>query len=187
MAKVFQLSILLFFVFLLASSIIAQAVQQKTLSKIEFTGLKKNKETYLKGILQSKINKPLNFELLETDIQNLKNLNSVANATFQLDTIHQNITLTISIEERTTILPILNFGGIKGNIWFTIGIMDNNLRGYGNLASAFYQNNNGRHSGQIYFKNPQVLQSDWGYSFLLNKWASDEPVFFEEGTRHLLC
>jgi len=182
MPKVFKLTILVFFTLLLASSINAQDVQQTLLHKIEFTGLKKTKETYLKGILQSQINKPIDFELLETDIQNLKNLNSVANVVYKLDTLNQNIKLIFSIEERATMLPILNFGGIKGNIWFTVGVMDNNFRGYGNLASAFYQNNHGRHSGQIHFKNLSVLNSDWGYSFLVNKWASFEPVFFEEGT-----
>lgn len=182
MSKVFKFVISAYFSFFLTSSIYAQDVQQTILSQIEFTGLKKNKETYLKGKLQSKINQPVNFELLEADIQTLKNLSGVANVVYKLDTLNQHSKLIFSIEERATRLPIFNFGGIKGNIWFTIGAMDSNFGGYENLASAFYQNNNGRHSGQIYFKNPRVLKSDWGYSFLVNKWASFEPVFFEQGT-----
>lgn len=183
MRKVFKLTKILFFLFHIVFALQAQkAESQKHISKIEFTGIKKTKGDYLKSLLQCKINEPFTLQLLETDIQTLKNLSSVANAKYKLDTINQNIQLVFTIDERKTILPIINFGGIKGNIWFTLGVIDNNFRGYGDLALAFYQNNNGRHAGQVYFKNPGILNSPWGYSFIINKWASFEPVFFEEGT-----
>jgi len=183
MPKVFILfKILFFFFFLMPSLKGKKAAKQNQLTKIEFIGLEKTKETYLKSLLQCKINEPLNLQFVETDIQTLKNLSSIADAQYSLDTIDQNIRLLFTIDERKTILPIVNFGGIKGNIWFALGVMDNNFRGYGDLALAFYQNNNGRHSGQIYFKKPRILNSAWGYSFIVNKWASFEPVFFEEGT-----
>jgi len=183
MAKVFlKRTILILFILLLAPILSAQNDLHEKLGEIEFVGLKKTKETYLKKLLQTKINQPLNINLISTDLQNLKNLTSIAEVKYKLDTLDQHIKLIFSVEERVTTLPILNFGGIKGNIWFTVGVMDNNFRGYGDLALTFYQNNHGRHSGQIYFKKPRVFNSDWGFSFLLNKWASDEPVFFEQGT-----
>lgn len=183
MWKVFKLIKTLIILFFMMPSLKGQkATQPNHLSKIEFVGLEKTKETYLKSILQCKTNEPLNLQILETDVQTLKNLSSIADAQYTLDTINQNIRLLFSIDERKTILPIINFGGIKGNIWFALGLMDNNFRGYGDLALAFYQNNNGRHAGQVYFKKPRILNSAWGYSFILNKWASFEPVFFEEGT-----
>lgn len=155
-------------------------------SKIEFEGLKKTKVSFLNGILARGASDNLALSSLDQDLQILRNLPSIADATYTADTIAGKVHHTVHITERTTTLPIVNFGGIRGNIWFSLGASENNFRGVGNTALAFYQNNNGRHSGKIFFKKPRISNSDWGYSFLLNKWSSSEPIFFSEGTEQYL-
>ena len=168
--------------FLLLVAIPLSSQQGFPLKKIEFDGLVKTKKSFLFSMLDSKINQHIDLGEVEDGLQALKNLPSVAFADYRLDTVDQNIFLTYLIEERKTALPIINFGGIEGNIWFSLGFIENNFRGNGDLLLAFYQNNNGLHSGQVFMRKPRINGSDWGYSFTLNKWSSEEPVFFSEGT-----
>ncbi len=151
-------------------------------SEVNFYGLTKTKPSFLNNILKSKPFQTSSIESIEADLQILKNLPSIANAQYQIDTIENEIIINYKIEERRTALPILNFGGIRNNIWFSVGVIENNFRGQGDLALAYYQNNNGRHSGELYYKKPRLLDSEWGYSVNVRKWASDEPVYFDEGT-----
>jgi len=175
-----------FFFFLLSAQISyaqdAVADVDLTINNIKFEGLKKTKEVYLLSIIHSDANTLSSQSAILKDVQRLKNLSNIANAQYRIDTIAQeNVQLTFIIEERRTLIPIINFGGIKGNIWFTLGATENNLGGYGNVLLAFYQNNNGRHSGQFYFRKPRLLNNNWGYSITVNKWSSLEPLFFDEG------
>lgn len=173
----------IFFFFLLIGPLNGQnQTDSFYLKEIEFLGLSKTKEAYLRNILQAKINQLITIEDINADLQILKNFSGFSDAHYEIDSIGQNIHLTYLLEERITALPIINFGGIKNNIWFSLGIIENNFRGYGDLLLAYYLNNNGRHSGEVYFKKRSLLHSNWGYSFSLNKWSSDEPVFFDEGT-----
>lgn len=152
------------------------------LDKIEFEGLKKTKYDYLLRELKPILDKPIPAQKIEDDLIKLKNLPSVANAYYSLDTIKRKIKITYHIDERRTGIPIINFGGIKDNIWFSLGFIENNFRGNGDQLFAYYQNNNGLHSGEFFFRKPRIKSSDWGYSFSINKWSSQEPVFFDVGS-----
>ncbi len=149
--------------------------------KVNIYGLTKTKEGFLRRIMSEQA-LSLGYSTLESDVQALRNLPSVAEAKYTIDTLDQNPVYNILIVERTTALPIINFGGIRGNIWFQVGLTENNFRGVGETLLGFYQNNNGRHAGQLYFQKPRILSSDWGYSLNLNSWSSQEPIFFDEGT-----
>ena len=151
---------------------------------VRFEGLVKTKASFLHRYLNAQNYASIHSRTdqeIQNDLNLLKNLPSVANAYFLKDTIEDHVKLIYYIEERKTALPILNFGGIRDNIWFSIGLIENNLRGNGDQLLAFYQNNDRRHSGQVYFKRPRIGNSKWGYSLSLHKWSSLEPLFFPEG------
>ena len=155
---------------------------QTLLETIHFKGLKRTQENFLRQFIHSKIGEPITDSLLREDVQMLKNISSLGNANYRLDTSGQKMQVTFEVEEVKTLLPILNFGGIEGNIWFQVGFSDINWRGKGQFLSASYQNTDGLHSGNIYYKVPQINGSNWGFSASLNKWSSREPLFFPEGT-----
>ena len=157
-------------------------LQQSIIQNISFSGLKKNNAKYLYSLLQTQLHQELNLDQLEQDRQTLANLAGIQNATYRIDTIDQALHLVFDVEERKTLLPIINFGGIEGNIWYRIGFTDTNWKGKGQTILAYYQNNDRRHSGQLFFKNPSINNSTWGYSLGINSWASVEPVFFENQT-----
>jgi len=154
-----------------------------TQESFRFEGLNKTKASYLRDLLQSDIAESADSpEAIENQLNLLKNSPGIANATIRLDTLDGNPIRTYEITERKTALPIVNFGGIRDNLWFSIGFIENNLRGRGEQLLAYYQNNNGRHSGQIYYKQPRFKNAKWGASLSLHKWASIEPLFFSQGT-----
>lgn len=159
--------------------------QQESDTRIEtisFHGIEKNKEAYLRLFSQSQIGESLSDSLLLEDIQRLKNIPSIGDVSYVLDTIDQSIDLVFQIEETKTLFPIVNFGSVKNNTWFQLGFSDLNWRGNGSLLSVTYQNRDSRyHGGQIYYRAPRLRGSDWGFSATLNKTASLEPLFFEKG------
>jgi len=174
-------SLILLFV-LATDSLMGQEVPKVyQVSEVEFKGLKKTKEDYLLSILHAKSNQSISQDQIDEDLQVLKNFSGFANAEVDIQTTANGEILTYVLEERNTLLPSVSFGGIKDNIWFSVGGVENNLRGYGDLLFGHYLNNNGRHSAQVYFKKRRLLRSEWGYSASLQKWTSDEPIYFDQG------
>lgn len=174
----FRFTYLLFFILILGVPLVAQ----KKIANIEFEGLKRTKSSYLEQFLLSREYQPADIANIEQDVQRLKNISSIGNATYRLDTIGDQINLTYQVNELKTLLPIINFGGIEGNVWFQVGFTDINWQGKGHFFNAAYQNNDRRHSWNIYHKIPRINASQWGYSASLARWASREPLYFEEGT-----
>ncbi|MEM1119314.1 MAG: POTRA domain-containing protein [Bacteroidota bacterium] len=175
---IFKWSTFTYFIAALWSTLVAQ----NNIKSIEFAGLKRTETSYLEQFLQSREKEPLDTEKLANDVQQLKNIASIGNATYRLDTVGDQINLVYEVLELKTLLPVVNFGGIKGNTWFQVGFTDINWRGKGHFLNAAYQNNDRRHSWNVYHKIPRINASPWGYSGSISHWASREPLFFDEGT-----
>ena len=164
------------------SCLFAQENASTTIDQIQFEGLKKTQSSFLLPFLKSLPGTPTTEKSIQLDIQMLKNISGIGNASYRLDTTADEVNLIYKVEEVKTLLPIINFGGIKGNLWFQLGFTDINWRGKGQSLSGYYQNNDRRHSGQIFYKIPWYRGKPWGFSASLTKWSSREPVFFSEGT-----
>lgn len=175
--------ILLFFIISLVNThLLAQGAPKNIIGSIEFSGLKRTQETYLNHYIQSKVGEEISDSLLLIDVQQLKNIASIGNARYRIEKTKEAQKIIFEVEEVRTLLPIVNFGGIKGNLWFQVGFSDINWRGKGQFLSASYQNNDRRHSGNIYYRVPSINGTDWGLSASISRWASREPLFFTEGT-----
>lgn len=154
----------------------------QTIAAIDFEGLKRTRASFLSTFLTSKPKQIFKKVDAENDVQQLKNVHSIGNASYRIDTIVDQIHLVFIVEEVRTLLPILNFGGIKGNVWLQVGFTDINWWGKGQFLTAYYRNTDLRHSGEIFYRNPFYKGTYWGYSANISKWASREPLFFPEGT-----
>ncbi len=149
---------------------------------VAFKGLKRTQESYLLQFIHSNLSNSPKDSLLQADVQRLKNIAGIGNAFYRKDTTDRGVQIFFEIEEVKTLLPIFNFGGIEGNVWFQVGFSDINWQGKGQFLSAAYQNNDRRHSGNVYYKIPRINGTNWGFTASLNKWSSREPLFFPEGT-----
>ena len=175
------------FLFILLTTITAtlglfgQSSVGLNVESIEFEGLKKTQISFLKNFLNIREQDELSLSDIDFDLQELKNIAGIGQVSYQIDTVDNKLNLIYNINEVRTLLPILNFGGIKDNVWFQLGFTDNNWKGKGQLLTASYQNNDGLHSGQIFFRNPRVNGGSWGYTASLSSWRSLEPLYFDEG------
>ncbi len=170
----------LFIWFLFLSNYHTQA--QQLVKEIEFSGLKKTKESHLLRFISHKVGEPLDYDLLKKDEQQLRNVISVVDAKSEIDTLAAGVKITFQIEEAITFFPIINFGGLEDNIWFQLGATEHNLLGRGIQVTAYYQNNDRRHNGELFLRVPYVKGSRWGGTFGLRRWASIEPLFFDKKT-----
>ncbi|MEM9824856.1 MAG: outer membrane protein assembly factor, partial [Bacteroidota bacterium] len=87
-----------------------------------------------------------------------------------------------TIDESITFAPLVNFGGVRGNIWYQFGFTDINWLGRGMQLTTFYQNIDRRHNFSIYYRLPYWRGSRWGTAVSILRFASTEPLFFDEGT-----
>ena len=174
--------VILFFILLSVPILLTAQTEDFTVSEVTFSGLKKTKPTYLYRFLETKQGAILNRKILERDVQILKNLYSVANASAILDTTAVGIHVNFEIQEALTLFPIVNFGGIKENLWGQLGFTDVNFLGRGNQFTAYYLNNDKRHNAALYYRVPYWGRSKWGSSASFLRWATVEPTYFEEGT-----
>lgn len=148
---------------------------------VRFEGLERTQADFLYPFVQSNQGGTLDTTQLEKDLQILRNIPGIGTATYRLDTIDGTIQLSFQIQEIRTLLPVVQFGGIRDNIWFRLGVTDVNWRGRGQLLSAHYQYNDNRHSGQLFFRSPWIKGGPWGFTASLQRWASREPLFFPTG------
>lgn len=172
---------IIFFFFLIFSLLLSHGLAQP-LSNIYFEGLKKTKRTYLERHIHSKVGEEAHQSTIKKDVQVLQNLTAIANVSHRLDTLKQGLVLIFEIEEAITLFPIVNFGGIRGNVWFQLGFKELNLSGKGQELAVVYQNNDRRHTGNLFYKIPYFGKSKWGASLSALRWASVEPLYFgDEG------
>lgn len=177
------LSLILFLVLLIHTSGSAQSNPQFSINEVSFLGNKKTKTEFLERSLNLKPNVSVTEKIIAEAIQRIKNLSSIESTFVQIDTLADNsLNIKIDIQERITALPIVNFGGIKNNLWFSIGLHESNFRKQGETALAFYQNNDGLHSGEIFYRKPNIGNRPWGFSLGVRSWTSEEPLYFTEGT-----
>ena len=172
---------LLYFSFLL--SLLAQVDNEQWISEIRFEGLTRTKASHLRQFIQSKKGALYQASLVEQDVQSLVNVESIGEAKYRIEEAPSNqVALVFELTEVKTLLPIVNFGGIRGNFWYQLGFLDNNWNGKGRNLQVYYQSNDKRHNGQIFYREPYINGSPWGFTASLFKYSSIEPLFFPEGT-----
>jgi len=163
-----------------SGDLLSQNNAENSVASISFQGIDKNKESYLRQFIKLKLGDSPVDSLLQEDVQRLKNIPSIGNAYFTIDTSYNSLEVIFKTEELKLILPILNFGTVTNNNWIQLGFSDNNWQGNGSSLSAVYQNKDNRHGGQIFYRAPRILGTDWGLSASLNRSASIEPLFFND-------
>jgi len=149
---------------------------------IKFEGLERTDADYLLGIISTTIGERFSQATLEDDVQRLKNLGNISDASYHKEINQDDIHITFKLQEVRTLLPVLNAGGIRDNLWLQVGFADINWLGRGQQLSAVYQNSDRRHSGSVFYKNARVKNGNWGYSTSLSRQASREPLYFNDGT-----
>lgn len=152
---------------------------QDTLRTITFEGLERTRPEILYRFLESEIGALPDSNVISEDAQRLQNLPFLNLVQPRLDS---GGVLCFVVQEAWTRFPIANLGGVRGNFWAQLGYTDAHLLGRGIQLSAFGQLNNDRLGGQLYLRAPNLGGSGWGATLSLLRWASTEPLFFDDET-----
>ena len=92
-----------FIIYLVITSSFAQ--NDMIIERIEFEGLKKTKESFLRYLIKTKEGNVVNFKTLNSDLERLNRLAGIAKATYQLTNDENRTTIAFSIVENFTIIP----------------------------------------------------------------------------------
>ena len=151
------------------------------LDSICFEGLDKTKPSFLWHFMEPLDGQEVSDLRLEEEVQKLKNIFGISDASYRIEQRGEKQILIYEVEEQKTLLPIFNFGGIKNNLWFQVGMQDIHWRGRGEQLLFYYQNTDKRPGGQVFYRVPYYRSSCWGYSLGFTRLASLEPLYFPQG------
>ena len=152
--------------------------QEKTISSFVINGAKKTKVSFLKKLIDTKVNTPLDSTVLKKDIVELKRLSAIVHAGFQVKELEgNNVAVSIYIEENFTIIPDISFWSATNNVFaYKLGVYEYNFLGRNITIGGFYQNN-GFSSTAFNFKAPNLFSKKWGLALNYLNWKSKEPIF----------
>lgn len=176
--------LLISFCFLVSTNVFSQ---EKTINSIVINGAKKTNTTYLKRIIELKVNETLDSTTIINDTNTLIKLAAISHATFKVEkTTNNNYNVTFTIKENFTIIPDINFWTNNSNaIAYKFGLYDYNFLGRNITFGGYYQNN-GYDTYAINFKAPHLFSNKFGLAINHQNWKSEEPLYFNSGSANYL-
>ncbi len=154
---------------------------QTIVGEVKFDGLKKTKVSYLNRYLKLSKGAPFDSATLRSDVQSLENLQLFSEINYALSYDSNSVFIVYTVKEKLTLLPLINFGGIRDNFFLQLGFTNYNWLGKGGRLSSHYMYYD-RHSFSLSMWLPYLFSSDYGVSINANKYSTLEPLFFEAGT-----
>lgn len=132
----------------------------------------------------------MDHDQLHQDRQQLLNLQAFVTVTVLVRDSLSGSWITFVCQEVMRRLPIINFGGIRQNFWFQLGISDDNFLGRNGVLAATYRYYD-RHSFEAFVDAPLLRFPDWGFRANLARLSTLEPAYFSEGeseynVRHII-
>ena len=140
---------------------------------VEFTGTKKTKVSFLKHLVQVQSGQKIDSALLENDVQKLKRLAGIANATYRID----GDKVVYDITENFTLIPAVNIWSVDDIFSYKAGLYDYNLLGRNITFGGFYQYN-GEPSYGVNLLAPYLFSNRLGLAINYQDWSSREPYFY---------
>jgi outer membrane protein assembly factor BamA len=151
---------------------------QPLISEIEFTGLTKTKESFLRQYISIAEGERYDSIQLTNDRQMLLNLGILATVEIQTQPIESNIKVIFVCREMINTLPVFALGKTDDTFWCKAGLQSLNLTGRGDKFFAYYQYYD-RHSFYLNYATNRIGSSRWGTTLSLIKWATVEPLNLE--------
>jgi outer membrane protein insertion porin family len=154
----FQRQRILFIFLLLISTVLYGQILP--IGAISFEGNTNTRTTYLQHFIGSSKGELIDSSLLENDLRKLRSLPGIMDAFYAIDSFKKDsVRLIFSVKERSTLLPVGDFGITSGNFWVGAGAMESNLAGKGLYLYGYYRYNND-HTAHIIFRIYLALAGD---------------------------
>lgn len=162
---------------------IGLSAQQGVILELEFMGLKKTKESFLKRLVKTKVNTTYDSLLVAKDIERLKRLPGIASASSKVKQVGDTISIEYTVVENFTVIPGLNIAtATDGSFAYRFSLFEFNLFGNNQLLGGFYEKNVFSSFG-AYWEHPFLFNDKLGIGLSYQDRTTQEPVFFEQGDR----
>lgn len=157
--------------------------QDRTISELEFAGLKKTKEAFLRRLMKVKPNTTYDSILVIKDIERLKRLPGIANASYSVKGEGEATVVTYEIEENFTIIPGLRIATANdGSFAYRLSVFEFNLFGNNQLIGGFFEKNVFTSYG-AFWEHPFLFSDKVGIGLNYQNVTTLEPVFFQAGEK----
>ena len=160
---------------LLAFGICTGLSAQQLITSVEFTGLTKSKESFLRQYITTTAGQEYDSTQLVNDRQRLLNLAILGEVETQILSDNNSVKIIFKCREMINTLPVFTLGKTDDTFWFRVGLQSLSFSGRGDKLFAYYQYY-GRHSFYINYATDRIGNSRWGATASLIKWATIEPL-----------
>ena len=152
----------------------------QTISSVEFDGLTKTKESYLRSLIATKVNAPYDSTVIGEDVFLLRNLNLFFHVESS-DSIGSDslVQITFHIKEANYFYPIFGVTGFKGQLKLTAGMNQINFLGRAQNLGVIYQYYD-RHSIAVFHSQKRHRNKLTGHDASLSKYSSVEPLYYND-------
>ncbi|NOT74895.1 MAG: hypothetical protein HOP08_08185 [Cyclobacteriaceae bacterium] len=164
----------------IAFGVCADLSAQQVIASVEFEGLTKTKDSFLRKYLTVTAGQKYDSVQLSADRQRLLNLGILATVGTRIQTKDIGVKIVFACSEMISTLPVLALGKTDDNFWVKTGVQSLNFSGRGDKFFAVYQYYD-RHSFYIQYATDRIGKSHWGTTASLTKWATIEPLNSEIG------
>jgi outer membrane protein insertion porin family len=165
---------------ILALGICTDLYAQHFITSVDFTGLTKTKESFLRQYIKVAAGQQYDSTQLANDRQRLLNLGILAEVAIQIDIEMNNVKVIFACREMINTLPVFALGKTEDTFWSKVGLQSLNLSGRGDKLFAIYQYYD-RHTFYINYATDRISNSRWGTTASIIKWATVEPLNTESG------
>jgi outer membrane protein assembly factor BamA len=167
--------LLVAFLLFCASNLYAQQIDS-----IQFEGLTRTKESYLRKIILCEAGQTLDSLQLEKDVFLLRNLNLFFNVDVRTEkNLNEGVNVVFTIQEAKYLYPVIWMSGFKDQLKLILGFNHINFLGRAQSIGATYQYYD-RHSLYVFWKANRHGNSRTGHEIALQKYSTIEPLYFDD-------
>jgi outer membrane protein assembly factor BamA len=158
--------------------------QDIIIKNVEFEGLKRTKESFLKRLVKVQPLSTFNIEQIETDVERLNRLPGIAKAIYSLDKSDPTqYVLTYDVVENFTIIPGVRASQANnGDFAFRLSLFEFNFLGENQLIGGFYGRNIFDSYG-AFWEAPYLFTNKLGIGVNFQNNVLREPIFFNDDNR----
>ena len=157
--------------------------QNSVIENIEFEGLNRTKESFLRRILKTQPNGNADSLQIALDLERLNRLPGIAKASVsQRQLENGNTLLTYTIDENFTIIPGLRIStASNGDFAFRISLFEFNALGANHLIGGYYQNEVFSSYG-AFIESRYLFSNKLGLGVNYQNNNTFEPIYFDNET-----
>lgn len=168
--------------FLVLITLVSSFSEAQVVESIEFSGLKRTKESYLRRTIEIQEGDTLKLNDTIKNVQFLKDLNLFFEVDYKVEEVNTDkYSLTFVIKEANYVYPIIANGGSSERLNFTLGVNDINFLGKGHSLGLIYQYYD-RNSFKIFQISLRHKNQKTGHGLVLGKYSTIEPLYFMDQT-----